>query len=49
MLYDEDQLSLQGSLEMAIRRLRGWCEMAASLRGLEPGSSGTSISENTAD
>jgi hypothetical protein len=31
------------SLETAVRRVRGWCEMAASLRGCEPGSRGTSI------
>jgi hypothetical protein len=30
-LYNEDQLPLQGSLEAAVRRVRGWCEVAASL------------------
>jgi hypothetical protein len=47
-LYNEDQLPLRVSREgvcrQAIlrRQLGGWCEMAASLRGLEPGSRGTS-------
>jgi hypothetical protein len=36
-LYKEDQLPLQRSLETAVRRVGGWCEMAASLRGREPG------------
>jgi hypothetical protein len=30
------------SLEMAVRRVGGWCEMGASLRGREPGDTGTS-------
>jgi hypothetical protein len=30
-LYNEDQLSIEENLEMAVRRLRVWCEMAASL------------------
>jgi hypothetical protein len=29
----EDQLPLRQSLETVVRRLGGWCEMAASLRG----------------
>jgi hypothetical protein len=30
-LYVEDQLQLQGNLETAVRRVGGWCEMAAGL------------------
>jgi hypothetical protein len=30
-LYNEDQLPLRGSLETAVRRAGGWCELAASL------------------
>jgi hypothetical protein len=30
-LYNEGQLPLEGSLEKAVRRVGGWCEMAASL------------------
>jgi hypothetical protein len=30
-LYNEEQLRLQDSLETAVRRVGGWCEMAASL------------------
>jgi hypothetical protein len=41
-LYDEDQLPLQESLESAVRRVGGWCEMAVSLRGRELGSRATS-------
>jgi hypothetical protein len=37
------------SLEMVVRRAGDWCEMAASLRGLEPGNRGTSTSTDTAD
>jgi hypothetical protein len=48
-LYNEDQLPLQGCLETVIRRVGAWCEMAASLRGREPESWGTSTGENTAD
>jgi hypothetical protein len=41
--YYESVGSLK-SLETAIRRLGGWCEMVASLRGgPEPGSKGSSI------
>jgi hypothetical protein len=31
-----------GSLEVALRRVGDWCEMAASLQGREAGSRGTS-------
>jgi hypothetical protein len=48
-LYNEDQLPLQGSLEMAVRRVRGWCEMATSLQGHEPRNRGMSTGEDTAD
>jgi hypothetical protein len=41
-LYKKDQLPLRESLEMAVRRVEGWREMAISLRGREPGSRGTS-------
>jgi hypothetical protein len=41
-LYNEDQLPLQNSLDMAVRTVGGWCVMATSLRGREPGSEGTS-------
>jgi hypothetical protein len=41
-LYNEDQLPLRESPETAVRRVGGWCEMAASLRGREPGRKGTS-------
>jgi hypothetical protein len=41
-LYNEDQLPLRESLESAVRSVGGWCEMAASLRGREPGNRGTS-------
>jgi hypothetical protein len=41
-LYNEDQLSSRDSNETAVRRVGGWCEMAASLRGCERGSTGTS-------
>jgi hypothetical protein len=30
-LYNEGQLPLEESLETAVRRVGGWCEMAASL------------------
>jgi hypothetical protein len=36
-LYNEDQLPLRESLETAIGRVGGWCEMAASLREVSPG------------
>jgi hypothetical protein len=32
---------------MAVRRVGGWCEMAASLRGREPGSRGMSTGEDS--
>jgi hypothetical protein len=41
-LYNEGQLPLRKSLEMAVRRVGGWCDMAASLRGHESRSRGTS-------
>jgi hypothetical protein len=37
-LNNEGQLTLRESLETAITSVGGWCEMAASLRGPEPGS-----------
>jgi hypothetical protein len=37
-IYNEDQRSLRESTETAVRRVGGWCEMAASLRVREPGS-----------
>jgi hypothetical protein len=30
-LYNEGQVPLEESLETAVRRVGGWCEMAASL------------------
>jgi hypothetical protein len=39
-LYNEDQLPLRESSENAVRRVAGSGEMAASLRGREPGSRG---------
>jgi hypothetical protein len=30
-LYSEEQLLLRESLEMAVRRVGGWCEMAAKV------------------
>jgi hypothetical protein len=39
---NEDQLPIQDSLGTAVRRVGGWCEMAASLLGREPGSRGMS-------
>jgi hypothetical protein len=47
-LYNEDQLPFHRSLGTAVRRVGGWCEMAASLRGREPRSRGTSTGEDTA-
>jgi hypothetical protein len=32
-LYNEGQLPLEESLETGVRRVGGWCEMAASLGG----------------
>jgi hypothetical protein len=37
-LYSKDQPPLQESLEPAVGRVGGWCEMAVSLRGCGPGS-----------
>jgi hypothetical protein len=48
MLYNLDQLPLQGSLETPVRRVGDWYEMAASLRGHKPGSRETSTGEDTA-
>jgi hypothetical protein len=31
-LYNKEQLRLRERLETAVRRVGGWCEMAASLR-----------------
>jgi deoxyribodipyrimidine photolyase-like uncharacterized protein len=39
--YNEDKLPLRGSLEAAVRRVRGWREVVAGLRGREPGRRGT--------
>jgi hypothetical protein len=41
-LYNEDQMPLRESPKTAVSRVGGWCEMAASLRGRESGSGGTS-------
>jgi hypothetical protein len=46
-LYNEGQLPLQRSLQTAIRRVEGWCEMAINPRGREPGSRGTSTGEDS--
>jgi hypothetical protein len=48
-LYNDGQLPLQKSLETAVTRVGGWCEMAASLRGREPGCRRTFTGEDTAD
>jgi hypothetical protein len=42
MLYNEEKLPLRDSLETAVRRVGGSCELAASLQGREPGSRGIS-------
>jgi hypothetical protein len=47
MLYNGDQLALQGRLETEVRKVEDWCEMVASLRGREHGNKGTSTDENT--
>jgi hypothetical protein len=44
-LYNEVQLRLRESAETAVRKVRSWCEMVASLRGREPGRRGTSTGE----
>jgi hypothetical protein len=41
-LHNKDQLPLRESLEMALRRVGGSCEMATSLQGHEPGNGGLS-------
>jgi hypothetical protein len=48
---DSDSDSDPGSVsfETAVRRVEVLCEIAASLRGLEPGSRGASTGEETAD
>jgi hypothetical protein len=45
-LYNEDHLPLRDSPETAVRRVGDWCEMAASLRGRELESRGTSAVES---
>jgi hypothetical protein len=45
-LYNENKLPLR-SLETAARWVGGWCEMVASLRRCEPGSSGKSTGEDS--
>jgi hypothetical protein len=37
MLYNKEQVPLQECLEMAVRRVGGWCEMAAACEGMSPG------------
>jgi hypothetical protein len=44
-LYNEDQLPLRESIETAVGRVGGWCEMTASLRARGLGSRGTSTLE----
>jgi hypothetical protein len=41
-LCNKDQLPLRDSLEKAVRRVGGWCEMAASLPGRDFGNRGRS-------
>jgi hypothetical protein len=48
-LYNKHQLPLQGSLQIAIRRVGSWREMATSLQGHDPRSRGTFTGEDTAD
>jgi hypothetical protein len=48
-VFSVRSVPLQRSLETAVRRGGGWCEMAASLRGREPRSRGASTGEDTAD
>jgi hypothetical protein len=48
-LYNEGKLRLRDGLQAAVRRVVGWCEMVASLRGREPGRRGTSTGEDTAE
>jgi hypothetical protein len=47
-LYEEKQVRLRESLEMAAGRARGWWDVAASLLGRELGSIGTFTGEDTA-
>jgi hypothetical protein len=46
-LYNEQQLRLRESPETEVRKVGGWCEMASSLRGREPGGRGTSTGEDS--
>jgi hypothetical protein len=39
-LYNEGKLPLEYNLETAVRRVGGWCELAASLGEREHGSRG---------
>jgi hypothetical protein len=39
---NEDHLPLRESVEVAVRRVGGWCEVAATLQGCEPRSRGMS-------
>jgi hypothetical protein len=48
-IYNDEHLQLGKSLETAVRRVRVWCEIAASLRGREPGSREASTGEDTGD
>jgi hypothetical protein len=41
-VYNEDQLPLREHSVMVVRRVGGWCVMAASLQGREPQGRGTS-------
>jgi hypothetical protein len=43
----EGNLILDESFETADRSVRGWCDRAASLRGRDPRSRGTSTGEDT--
>jgi hypothetical protein len=47
-LYSEEQMLLRESLETAVRRVVGWCEMAVSLRGHEPESREHALLEDLA-
>jgi hypothetical protein len=44
--YNEEQLRLRETPDAAVRSVGVWCEMAASLRGRESRSRGTSIVRN---
>jgi hypothetical protein len=45
-LCKKDQLLLRDGPETAVRRLGGWCEMAASLQEHKPGCRGLSLFED---